>query len=506
MKKIIPLLLLLLLLGGCTAQTSPSLQAPAGEVLPNGQVVHTDYSQYSTARERTVYNGRLSPELLDTLIPSEDYGMIYPYLGEKVEAESFLYNNRYGLMDATGRILVDPVYRAVSPVQYVDENEISRPFPVWKFKKTVREGASFNPKNYYALATPDGSFVTDFVCQDIQCDGEYIACTCKETIHIYDEELTLLYSFSLEEHPELPGEIRFYILSEGVLCACVDFPYSREGSRYYYLDLDGSVLSGPYLYATEFSDGYGLAEVEEGNYIFVNKRGKLLKDRTFSEAYPFANHRGAGRDAKSGEILLFDNRGKLYFSRHSTDEFRWYGQYLEIYEGDNRCYYDKQGEPVSYPQGWEDANTYLDGRLLCDGDALYNPATGAVYTPETGNGYFEGFWNASYEEFPYLYYTRWEEFGPFSVLINEDLEEVLSGPFRFRIYHDSITGELYPVAEQVGKYTVYDTELREIFSGTGSLLGIYNERLLCEEHMCCAYYDLSGELLFCKPLNNLGED
>jgi len=63
------------------------------------------------------------------LKPADDYGMLYPYLGEGSMKGVYAAKIRYGLVDAKGRIVVDPVYESAYYL-YPDKGYLCLIYPV----------------------------------------------------------------------------------------------------------------------------------------------------------------------------------------------------------------------------------------------------------------------------------------------------------------------------------------------------------------------------------------
>ncbi len=95
MKRLAVVALVLLLLCGCSPS---SFQVSEIKDLPP----HQSDERYE----------RFYPTYVDTFIPSEDYGAVYPYIGQSYQFGSYLGTTYfYGLCTADGRIVCDPVYR-----------------------------------------------------------------------------------------------------------------------------------------------------------------------------------------------------------------------------------------------------------------------------------------------------------------------------------------------------------------------------------------------------------
>ena len=104
--------------------------------VPNPTV---DFSYYTKREASPALYTRASSEALGELMPSEDYGAIYPFVGGQ---RTYLYSDYgtagvqqklYGFVDATGQILVDPVYTMAQLL----ESEDGTALPYWHIGKII---------------------------------------------------------------------------------------------------------------------------------------------------------------------------------------------------------------------------------------------------------------------------------------------------------------------------------------------------------------------------------
>lgn len=147
--------LALALLAGCTqpgSEASPSPD-PTPASTP-GVTVHWDVlDEPSVPLANRWYEG-----YTDTLIPSEDYGLLVPYIGGAAYRESYISNWIFGLADHDGKVVTDPVYLDASYPTYYDWDAMrSRNLPMLLLQ-TVEEGADGEPVSLYGLAAADGSW------------------------------------------------------------------------------------------------------------------------------------------------------------------------------------------------------------------------------------------------------------------------------------------------------------------------------------------------------------
>ena len=113
-------------------------------VTAGGVAVHTDYSAYTPyAAPEPVYT-RLTPEHIADLKASDDYGAIYPFMGERLYSPSGWGNGGYfGFFDDSGRIVADPTYSSVIQMcSYTGRSMEYKPY--WLLSRTcnVRTTAS----------------------------------------------------------------------------------------------------------------------------------------------------------------------------------------------------------------------------------------------------------------------------------------------------------------------------------------------------------------------------
>jgi hypothetical protein len=220
--KLLASALALLLLTGCgasvdstpSATTAPSAQ-PSAE--PTAQVtVHWDAlspQEDSAAQIRYFYDAPLSD-----LTPSDDYGLLVPYIGGEMEVYSPDYDGNadddpddvyhytnflYGLCTTDGRIVTDAVYTYIYQASWYDSGEDkNNTLPVWVLSR-VEQDAEGNYYNAAALAAMDGSWYTGMSFRsesfDVSPDSFLMIESSQAAVLISAEDGSELARYSLDD-------------------------------------------------------------------------------------------------------------------------------------------------------------------------------------------------------------------------------------------------------------------------------------------------------------------
>ena len=120
MKKALPLVLSIIMLTACTPAPPPTPPEPTPtpliEVQLQWETPDEGFSAIPAGEEPKYYYEKP----LDSFIPSEEYGRIYPYLGsgEMVEWEAVY---QYGLCTENGEIITAPIYSAPQMLGFGDK-------------------------------------------------------------------------------------------------------------------------------------------------------------------------------------------------------------------------------------------------------------------------------------------------------------------------------------------------------------------------------------------------
>lgn len=183
--RLAALTLAALLLAGCartapapgsSGPSQPAGSAPAGE--NPGPKVQVDWSRLEgekTALRPDLDGGRWYPGYTPELVPSEEYGNLIPYVGALTYSfstwtddsgqEQVWYSSwptaLYGLMTREGKIVTDPVYLTAEQADFYWQGT-STALPVLLLSQAKEEWNDFCNGRRYAVASQDGSWITDF--------------------------------------------------------------------------------------------------------------------------------------------------------------------------------------------------------------------------------------------------------------------------------------------------------------------------------------------------------
>ncbi len=536
MKRLVCLLLLSALLlsacGGAKSPILPSVTEPSstepsvtepiatepistepGVAEPPTLGVHvkTDYSAYQP-RVFTPKFTRLQSEPINELRASDSYGKIYPFAGKTNYVsymDGYVSQNGYyyGMVTQDGCIVADPVYSNVSRLT----------LPYWVLEKREKSSDDdYDTERLCAIASFDGSVVTDFIYETVYDDENRILAICdydQSRFELLDENLdVILSSEELWQSEKLAPYSIMY--SEGVLLLGYNLgrmsEYGYEEADYYYADETGKIFAGPFLSAHSFDGGVALVQIDEENYTFIDLQGKPM-ERSFRYARPFY-----GSDVTVVEtdetIEVIDCSGKTILS-FPIDE----------------CYISTESEYVVVT----DSETYaesiynLDGTLIYDGKA--HPRQSLLYGTflEQSDGsqpYIVNVHTNKRYDIPGEGYSHcnmiWNEAGVLLILVYGEFGE---GPQTYRILNselEELAGDVTDyysmygtdhllVKEKVG-YTFFDEHGERV--GTIPLSRIRNADafddgvLAVSDGFASYLYDENFELIFCYPLTNAMED
>lgn len=150
---------------------------PVNDVSGEDEAVWADWSVLGqeSGIQPDVDGGRWYADYTGGLIPSEEYGALYPYVGEVAyrfdkwtdeEGNEYRYDHTdpsplYGLMTRDGKIVTDPVYQSVTRVYSWDRGKRER-LPVLCLEQSREEWKSGSNAARTAVIAEDGSWVTGF--------------------------------------------------------------------------------------------------------------------------------------------------------------------------------------------------------------------------------------------------------------------------------------------------------------------------------------------------------
>ncbi len=466
---------------------------------------------------------RLSEEALTELRPDENYGFILPYCAG-LEHNDFCGEpyGHYGFMDASGKILVDPVYQYIKALTMEDGYEFAP--CVWLMAQGEIVASDISGFHYHlndqkcGLAAADGSVVIDLVYDDIEVLGNTIFAKkyLDESFETYDVDI---YNFNCELIGSLTNlDVRILGFREDILRVEKDF-----GT--YYMDLSGKLIAGPFYSAEDFSCGYGLVELDSPlglRYTYVDKEGQLLSEEGWTfvaedgTTYQITDFAEAQSFVGGVACVRVDHMWEQY-SVLTTDneflfDFRIFNRFIceEDYILNNSLgsteVYNHEGELL-----WSHPELELLP-VSGDGAYLYDPFENKIYNWKTGE-VTEGFEGVSDTELPSPYY---EDF-PYPLFLDAQKEEQIVTDQALNliarmdqyapIRRNALTGDYYFIDEEDGKCTLIlpqlpqaELDIAEIAEGKD--VQMYGDLIQCTDGGACCYYTCDMELVFCYPFSD----
>ncbi len=262
---------------------------------------------------------RYYPDYTDTLIPSPDYGNIYPFLG------GLPYGQHFGLCTEDGQIVVDAVY---AKAEYAERDGK---------KLYMLERYLFDDTEELWNVRPETTFAT--------LDG---AKACVYADHAYYHAENIDYEYKLGIGVLVFPKLQYIPVKNEIGWGALDFEsnlvypcrerfpvqfceglaavWDEDGTRYWYVNVQGDRVLGPYdlPYAVNndrdfYSDylhqpnvffSHGLAVFQEGGlYGYIDKTGKIVIDPQYKAAYPFFGEYAVVEDEDN--IIVINQYGRV---------------------------------------------------------------------------------------------------------------------------------------------------------------------------------------------------
>ena len=376
--------------------TEPAEPEPTLPQEPIDWQVHTDWSQYRPYSGSQAKYTRLRSEPLDHFEPLADYGAVFPYVaaqtGLTAEYMDWGYGNyySYGIVDRTGCVLTDGIYRDVAPL-YTDDWEAGKPNSYWKVCRMVAcetktyeyDGKTYryaSPDYRYGLISMDGSRVLECRYTEITDLGCGLLCRNSEE----DPDFEVL-SYDLEplftdaEVFRGADECDWWRLeySEGMLLTQTEketdlrdengnYLYTTWKYVFWFCGEDGHRVCGPFAQASGFSEGLACASVDGEHYGYIDRNGAWAIEPIFGSCHSFRNGQALQRSAE-GRNVVIDRSGSVRFQLADGDAYSSdYGYRVIKSDGsyNNRStyyYYDFEGNLLFTGNEL----TWLEGQTFC---------------------------------------------------------------------------------------------------------------------------------------------
>ena len=440
---------------------------------------------------------RYYPEYTDHLIPSNDYGELYYFVGKQLMGEYYMTGSRYGLCDAAGRIVVDPIYESAYIVTYGGYEYLSLHLPVTKEAVEAVSDGEFDywsiPESPTILAARDGSWVLEDIQGYVYGGDEHALVV----IGHYDGEseyrTNYIYSPKGELLATLPMTTVFDYY-DGMLI--VGEPSGDSGTtNMRVVDIHGNYYQnfGAFNWMYAFHDGIAVVENKDGTRALINKEGEFINDIRYEALWYYPEHQMyeysiAGQEAgildSTGEpVVSFSNAlgsFRYFFGGYTEDEF---GTVIRVENSNINSVY------------FMEVNSGLESPVYSLTDVWPNYMKNGWYSVQDSNTGTFLLRNLSDEDLEYSFDNgHWCEL----TRPENNLAVISSGQEEEDGYHDYITlfdltageeiitieGLNGSVLEKNGCFLVY------------SWVGYFSRSQL---------YDFSGNLLFKNKYNSLSE-
>ena len=325
-RTAILILILALLLAACGPAADPvPTYTAAGTPTAKGVLVYTDPSAYRRYQGAAKYT-RLREGPLESFEPSDDYGAVYPYAAARLytsgeEGQSTEVSARWGLVDASGRILTDGIYASVEPLSDRDNRpEPTVFYPCWVVASVEpdetagagnRTGADRVTR--YGLISMDGSFMLPLEYSDILPLNDCVLCirgSKQRSYEVYDMAGRLLFTDAELLRDGFKG-LDFMGWGEGPFL--VYMWDDRDRIEYWFCDNRGEWIGGPFEDALGFTSGLACVSPDGEKYGYIDETGAWILEPQFD--YPSLPNNGwIAQDDANGSCVVYDTTGKLLFT------------------------------------------------------------------------------------------------------------------------------------------------------------------------------------------------
>ena len=341
-------------------------QSPAVTTIPADAPVAVDWDNYQAPEKKQDKYTRISDDPITDFVPSDEYGMIYPFLASRGNSAyvdeyetgmSYHGFESYGLCDKEGRIVCDPVFSNA----YVINDSI-----ILVYKND-------GEKDKYGFISIDGSKYTGLIYDHIYyLDGENMCALANGRISVIDPDLNVLTDkpfnidlynsddlkemaeeYGIELEKENISIIRFYDeshflfyylgetfladLDTGNMVRCYGACYGGDVivlgdyGAFYLADINGNPISDDYetmLYSADFP----IFEDANGNYVGMDRQGNVVYEFGTSDSLYSYSYDECFIVFDDDDCLVFDmdfNLIKKYEHAKYLFSYEWTGKYWD---------------------------------------------------------------------------------------------------------------------------------------------------------------------------------
>ncbi len=506
MLRLLALLLAAALLAGCSVScpTGPDPDAagdPASDPAPadtpdepddtpempetptvtaGGVTVRTDYSNYEPHTAPEAVYTRLTPEHIPDLKAGDDYGTIYPFTGALLYAkDGWRDGEYYGFFDESGRIIADPTYTSVRRLESYTESG-SHAMPFWVLGRsgsvTIHDDGDYpyiEGREVYAVASLDGSFVTDCIYGYVMALGENIVCAeswSSGTFTVFSPDGDVLLTEQdldfADRMPEYGWSLRGGE-NDRILVSLADGDY--------FMNYDGELVLGPYNNAYGFSGGLAAVSADGTYYGVIDRDGHTFLPDRFTSITTDCARGVIACDSENHRAALYSRTGELVFE-HDGDYMTetTYGFCIRLWDDGKTFMVDPDGgelfTPISsawsemYGTAWAVAQT-ADG-LVAQNALTSNRVTLKGLT--TLSPLYTDVMTGMPSSLPFIIGYNYNESDVPTYLMDEDLNVLMEVENGGQVYalKDDLMGVEYVLIQDGGRYTVYDSGLNELAQAT----------------------------------------
>ncbi|MBQ7821614.1 MAG: hypothetical protein IJ391_04965 [Clostridia bacterium] len=270
MKRIILLFIAVLLFLTACESTEPAKEVSTPVFTVNGEL--PDIGKFSASKPQERFYKEYTPEF----IPSDDYGEIIPFIGNrKTYTTSRFFGEKgtnvysYGFCTPDGKIVTDS-----SPHNYIELLSTDNGFEYYYMSVTDDSHDTYYPREYFipksgkwCLAAPAYSHISDA--------GRERILISNPDMHfaVYDYDGKMIF--------ELTDISDFSYYQNGLSAITIG---EGDSARCFYIDSDGNKVLGDYRYATDFTQ-HGIAGVvdENGDCYLIDTKGERVIEKSYKK-------------------------------------------------------------------------------------------------------------------------------------------------------------------------------------------------------------------------------
>lgn len=233
----------------------------------------------------TEISDRFYEEYTDHLIPRQDYGRLYPFAGKvRVDSNMYTVDVRYGLCDAKGRVVVDPVY------SYFNILDVGEQKIIALYRQTgeiVENAVGEQAVTLLSFAAIDGSWATEE--RDVYRVGqdEQAIVTASTNYYLVDEETgevvldetQTVYIYDLQGVLQRTVEdVTSVWYNQGTLAL-----FTEAGGQVQ--DLEGNIILSDLYSPQPFYGEYAPVGIGEQKYVLMDREGNYDPEQVYSYIY-----------------------------------------------------------------------------------------------------------------------------------------------------------------------------------------------------------------------------